>query len=233
MERYWQSATATAEVYRVVGSDRRRVLELEDPTPDQVARMLDVFRDSFAGEPGFRYMFTNPERRLADVRWAAGLKFALLRDRLRVFVAGPAIEGFSWWIPPGRTPFATFAEQIRAGYGWAPVRCGPWSFLRMFRFSSQERDLIAHYTSRPVWVLDAIAVDLSLGRRGLGGRLLEPGLRAARRSGHDCFVLTHNERNVHFYEKHGFRLDRTERLGRAGVSAYCLLHDADRIKGQP
>lgn len=199
-------------------------VQLEQPTEAQVARMLDIFIPAFAPEPGFQYMFQDPRRRLRQIRWVAERKFALVRPKATVFVTQGGLRGFSWWIPPTQTPFASLAQQLKVGYAWSPLRCGVRAFRRMLRFSAQERALIERFTTSPVWVLDTIAVDPAAARQGLGGALLEPGLREAERSGHDCFVLTHNARNVRFYEKHGFSLRLTEPLEGTRINAYCLVY---------
>ncbi len=188
--------------------------------------MLEIFIPAFAPEPGFRYMFQDRARRLQQIRWVAELKFELVQPKAEVFVAGEGIRGFSWWIPPSRSPFASLSQQLTVGYAWSPFRCGLRGFARMLRFSSQERALIERFTEEPVWVLDTIAVEADAGRQGLGGALVAAGLRAAARSGHGCFVLTHNPRNVRFYEKCGFTLKRTEALKGADINAYCLLHES-------
>jgi ribosomal protein S18 acetylase RimI-like enzyme len=74
--------------------------------------------------------------------------------------------------------------------------------------------------------LDVIAVDPAAQRSGLGGKLMAPVFVRADAQHQPCFVLTHNRRNVGFYEKYGFRLVLDELLGKSGVSAYALVREA-------
>ena len=56
----------------------------------------------------------------------------------------------------------------------------------------------------PHWYLAGIGVEPAEQRRGIGGALMAPGLEAAERAGIPCALLTNSERNLSFYEAHGF-----------------------------
>jgi ribosomal protein S18 acetylase RimI-like enzyme len=200
------------------------IFSLDHPSAFQNKEMLRIFVDSFQGEPGFQYMFQNRDR-LKQIAWSARLKYELVQPKLKTFVAenNGNIEGFSWWIPPDKSQFSSLWQQLKVGYAATPFRCGLNGFVRMYKFSNQERNLIQTYMQTPRWSLDSIAVNLDLSRKGLGGKLLQPGLELVKKSKSSCFVLTHNDRNVSFYEKYGFVLDKVELIKNTDIKAYCLL----------
>ncbi len=110
---------------------------------------------------------------------------------------------------------------MRQGYWQGPFRFGR-HFSKMLAFGAQEGRLLAPYRQTH-WVLDVIAADPKAQRIGVGGALMQPIFERAQREGRPCFVLTHNPRNVRFYEKYGFRLVIDEPvLGPESPHAYGL-----------
>jgi ribosomal protein S18 acetylase RimI-like enzyme len=73
------------------------------------------------------------------------------------------------------------------------------------------------------WYLAGIGVDPSAQRRGIGTALLEPGLAAAARSGLPAVLLTNNEANLSFYERHGFRVVRKDETPKGGPQAWAMV----------
>jgi len=53
--------------------------------------------------------------------------------------------------------------------------------------------------------LSVLGVDPACQRRGIGSRLLAPGLELCDREGVGAYLETARERNVVFYQRHGFR----------------------------
>jgi GNAT superfamily N-acetyltransferase len=68
--------------------------------------------------------------------------------------------------------------------------------------------------------LHLLAVDPDLRRRGLGGRVLAPGLAAARDAGLVACLETMNPANVPFYEAHGFVVRHRVRLAAGGPTVW-------------
>jgi ribosomal protein S18 acetylase RimI-like enzyme len=66
--------------------------------------------------------------------------------------------------------------------------------------------LDSHLPDEPVWFLELIAVAPETQHSGLGGLLVTHGLTRARDMGHPAFLQTSNERNLAFYQSHGFRI---------------------------
>jgi ribosomal protein S18 acetylase RimI-like enzyme len=66
--------------------------------------------------------------------------------------------------------------------------------------------LDSHLPDRPVWFLDLLAVAPEAQGAGLGGVLVRHGTARARVAGLTAFLETSNERNLAFYESHGFHI---------------------------
>jgi len=56
------------------------------------------------------------------------------------------------------------------------------------------------------WLLLFLAVDPAMQGRGLGGNLIRPVLHQADKDGVACYLDSGNERNLPFYERHGFEV---------------------------
>jgi GNAT superfamily N-acetyltransferase len=70
--------------------------------------------------------------------------------------------------------------------------------------------------------LHLLAVDPARQRRGLGGRVLAPGLAAAREAGLVACLETMNPANVPFYEAHGFAVRHEVQLAAGGPRAWSM-----------
>lgn len=171
-----------------------------------------IFIDTFSGEPSFRFMLPDEQTRKSHVGWMYDKKLALLKDSYYTLSTPDPVQGFSWWIPPGKKPNHGGLEQLKVGYWQAPFRFGWRIFMRALAFGSQESRILKPYFENPYWILDVIAVDPSAQRSGLGGALMHPIFERSRHEKIPCFVLTHNPRNVGFYEKYGFKLKIQEPL---------------------
>jgi ribosomal protein S18 acetylase RimI-like enzyme len=75
----------------------------------------------------------------------------------------------------------------------------------------------------PHWYLAGIGVEPSAQGRGVGAALLEPGLVAATRAGLPAVLLTNNEANLAFYERHGFAVVREGATPQGGPHAWAMV----------
>ena len=188
--------------------------------------LLGLYTDAFLDGQLFRYVFpiqifdaTDRRRR---VEWLArrllslrhmqevglfGL-FATAQQANRDARAkvGDGLVAAAWWFAPGQTPWPGLLRQLRVGLLTAPFHIGPGPLRRLLNFSNHADRIMRTALRRPQRVLDIIAVRPEFQGQGLGRRLVLPALAAARDRGEDCFVITHDMRNVAFYESCGFRL---------------------------
>jgi predicted N-acetyltransferase YhbS len=77
---------------------------------------------------------------------------------------------------------------------------------RFFAYGRSVDNVRGRAATGPHWYLAGIGVDPPEQRKGIGSALLQPGLAAAAEAGMPCVLLTNAERNVPFYERHGFEV---------------------------
>ncbi|NTW36662.1 MAG: GNAT family N-acetyltransferase [Syntrophobacteraceae bacterium] len=125
-------------------------------------------------------------------------------------------------IPPGQYAF-TLRRLVRIGFLHLPLEFGVslthrvWTILNCF-----ERH---HRTDVPpchIYLL-AIGVDPPHQCKGIGSALIRTVLDEADRDGHPCYLESTSERNMAFYERHGFRVVRRGDIPRGGPPYWTML----------
>ncbi|NDL59311.1 GNAT family N-acetyltransferase [Phytoactinopolyspora mesophila] len=79
--------------------------------------------------------------------------------------------------------------------------------------------------------LHFLAVDPGLQRRGLGRKVIVPGLRRAERAGLGVHLETTNTENLAFYQRLGFEVSESLRLSEGGPTLWAMWR-APRITGE-
>jgi GNAT superfamily N-acetyltransferase len=122
---------------------------------------------------------------------------------------GDPLRGVAIAYPPGDDHFSDDKKRqsghadLAAALG--PVASGSADVQTLSVFDYGEEELL-RAVPEPHWWLEAIAVDPAAQNRGLGGQLLD-ALHALTDATHQPLILlTHEERAVPFYLRHGYDL---------------------------
>ena len=111
------------------------------------------------------------------------------------------------WFPPGLGPVPLWRWAPRLGE-IASFLARPAAVLRSLRLLEPVDRL------RPVdlntWYLRLLAVSPEFQGKGVGSALLSEGLGRAEREKKNVYLETFREKNVAYYEKHGFKLLKRE-----------------------
>jgi ribosomal protein S18 acetylase RimI-like enzyme len=79
--------------------------------------------------------------------------------------------------------------------------------------------------SEPHWYLMIVGVDTDLQGQGRGAALVKEGLDRADREALRCYLETSAERNLRFYERLGFKIVESARLGAGGPEVWAMLRE--------
>lgn len=179
----------------------KSIVRLETTQAGQAGALL---ASAFCNDPLYVAVMPEAARRTALLTWLFErvVRYTLLYGEVYTI---KALEGVACWFPPGQTEI-TLGRLVRSGLHATPLKMGLAAYRRFdshMVYEERLHKLHAPKSHRYLWVL---GVDPPNQGKGLGGRLMEAGLARADAEGAVCYLETGLERNVRFYEKHGFKV---------------------------
>ena len=177
---------------------------------------------AFSTDPMFAWIFPDPARRTQSIEQLLGVlvEYSLRYGHVTESDDGMAVAA---WMPPGRK--VTLTGLVRAGMLKVPFQIGFRPFARFMKANDIMEKLHKKYVPEPHWYLFGIGVDPELQGRGLGTALVKEGLASADAESCPCYLETSEERNLAFYERHGFVVVETAVLGDEGPPAWAMRRD--------
>jgi ribosomal protein S18 acetylase RimI-like enzyme len=191
------------------------IVRLERSRLDEASAAL---ARAFFDDPAWVWLLPDPARRARLLPWLFRIGFDI--TAAEVYATAGSVLGAARWLPPGRAPMRVGAT-LRA-LVTTPLRLG--SVTPQFLAYGRAVELLrTEAIAGPHWYLAGIGVEPSARRQGIGGALLAPGIAAAEREGVPAVLLTNNEDNLSFYERHGFRTVRKGETPKGGPRAWAMV----------
>jgi GNAT superfamily N-acetyltransferase len=202
-------------------------LEIVRLRPERIPEAAAVLARAFQDDPAWSWILRGAERREKTLPRLFRLGFELIEAELWTTPGEPAapLLGCARWLPPGR-PGVHGAAAVRAFVAtplW--LRAATPRFLAYGRAVDNMRRMAVPV---PHWYLAGIGVEPAEQRHGVGGALMAPGIEAAERAGIPCALLTNSERNLSFYEAHGFVTMLEGQTPRGGPHAWMMVRQGPR-----
>jgi ribosomal protein S18 acetylase RimI-like enzyme len=191
------------------------VVRLED---SRLGEASDVLARAFVDDPAWVWLIPDAEKRRQVLPWLFRVGFDV--TAADVWTTAGVVRGAARWLPPGRPPMRV-GPTLKA-LVTTPFRLGS-AIAPFLAYGRAVESLRAEAMPGQHWYLAGIGVDPSAQRRGIGTALLEPGLAAAARAGLPAVLLTNNEANLSFYERHGFRVVREDETPKGGPRAWAMV----------
>ncbi len=189
----------------------------------QQKQASEVMGEAFLNDPMWRYLVPDEARRARVVSLSMNIlvRYSLLYGEI---YTTPTLDGVACWLRPGQTT-PLFSRLVRIGISSAPLQLG-WTGLR--RYIAVE-NYCGEVHKRVVpgrhWYLWGLGVKPSRQGQGIGGMLMQPVLARADVDHLPCYLETTNERNVPFYEKHGFNVVSDGEVPRHGLHVWAMLRE--------
>ena len=182
---------------------------------------------AFHDDPTYRLVMPEEDERAQVLAWLFDrvVRYSLLYGQVHTT---PALEGVACWLPPGGTHL-TLGRMMRSGLYATPLRMGLAAYRRFDTYARYADRFHRRCAPESHWYLWAIGVDPSRQGRGIGGRLLEPILARASEDGTACYLETGVERNLRFYERHGFKVVGEGTVPKQGVQVWAMLRKVDGV----
>jgi GNAT superfamily N-acetyltransferase len=195
-----------------------------------IENLIALYRRAFWDDPAIEFI-------LPDERTRGRILDAYMRMMIRLgFAEGLAqtIDGEdglrcgSVWIAPGKAPVG-IVPMVRAGFlqliaGTRNVT----SLRKFFALSARIEKMHKKDVQEAHWYLAVLAVDPPQQGKGFGGLVLGPELEEADRRGLPCYVETSKSRNVTFYEKQGFVVNKEIAIPMGGPPLWTLIRQPMR-----
>jgi ribosomal protein S18 acetylase RimI-like enzyme len=183
------------------------------------AAMARAFHDY----PLFLWLRPDLGRRIRYIQWFMhkALEYGLRYGRV---YSDAGTSSAAVWLPPGKTTM-TFDRLVRSGFALVPFKLGLSGAFRFIAFNSAAEKIHKAYLSSGHWYLLMIGVDPSQQHAGIGTALIEQGVRRADAQALPCYLETHVESNVRYFQKHGFRLVEKAELLRGGPHNWAMIRD--------
>jgi GNAT superfamily N-acetyltransferase len=132
------------------------------------------------------------------------------------------------WIAPGKAPVG-IVPLVRAGFLQVIASTRSLTSLRkFFALSARIEGMHKKDVPKEHWYLAVLAVDPPQQGKGFGGLVLGPELEEADRRGLPCYVETSKTRNVTFYEKQGFVVNKEIAIPMGGPPLWTLIREPVR-----
>lgn len=182
-------------------------MEIVELTPDQIPAAGAVLARALFEDGLARYMYPDEEGRKARIPWhfSAMVRYGVLFGRVLTTAGEP--RGVAVWLPPGETDM-TENRIVAAGMDASPAVLGEEAFGRFMNAMAEIEPLREQDVAPRHWYLALVGVDPDCSSQGIGSALLTPILAEADGEGLPCYLDTAEERNVGFYQKHGFETVR-------------------------
>lgn len=170
-----------------------------------LGRAATMLARAFRTYPMVTDLFDDTPRTQRMLKAFMGMGVAVCLRYGEVYATSERLEGVAGWLPPGTAPIG----------GRAALRAAPLSVL--FRFAcnggARMRKVGEHIDAMhrqhapfPHWYLQVIGVEPDEQGKGFSSQLIRPMLERFDGEGLPCFLDTDTEKNVHIYERFGFRV---------------------------
>jgi ribosomal protein S18 acetylase RimI-like enzyme len=181
---------------------------------------------AFANDPLMKYVIPDEDKRPQATPELYGgiIRYALLYGKA---YTTSNVDGAACWLPPDQSS-PSLLRMLKAGMLKVPFLLGWKSYRRLTGFEAQAEILHKRHATQPHWYLWALGVDPACQGKGFGGILLQPILARADREKTPCYLETQNEKNLHFYEKHGFEVCEHKEVFKNAVNTWAMLRQPQR-----
>ena len=195
---------------------------LLDPAKKRAAAVATA--EAFYNYPLFRGYFPEEKRwRRVMVPYFEFWITAALRYGLAYTT--PDLAGVSLWLPPGKA-HVTFWEYIAVGGARQIALMGMKPFLTQMKYDSYAEKIHGELVPEPHWYLWGLAVHPGFQNQGAGSRLMQPILEQADLHNLPCYLETHVEQNIPYYQKRGFAVARSIKPPGLDIPLYCMVRPA-------
>jgi ribosomal protein S18 acetylase RimI-like enzyme len=174
---------------------------------------------AFSDDPVMAWIFPDDRVRDRQLRrfFAATMRGTSVRqDGTEILIAGREVLGSAIWLPPAQWMPSAW-QQIRSlpGLLWA-LRS------RFVAAGATYAEILRCHPHEPHWYLSGIGTEPSVQGTGVGSALMRSRLARCDAAGQSAYLESSKERNVPFYERHGFLVTRELTISGGGPTLWLM-----------
>lgn len=190
----------------------------------QFHQASEVLGRALYDDPPFKHIFPVDDRR---VRLLPRLLYYYIRygSLYGAVYATVKLDAVAVWVAPKYTT-VTLARMLRVGLIAAAFKMGVASTRRFMNLADYSGELHTSHAKRLHWYLLLVGVEPTRQGKGIGSELLNPFLKKLDADGFPCYLETWNERNLRFYERHGFKIVVEGQSPRSGLQVWGMWRGA-------
>jgi len=181
---------------------------------------VELLVHAFFDDPALGWVLSDARTRAHRMRWLMRRWLRVRRrDELLVVDGG---RGILLSIGPTGEADVPLWTQVKAGLLGMPFVFGAGPFRRFLAVDDDLKRRHAEELSEPHAVIDILAVDPSAQGQGWGTRLLGRFLAEVDRQRLPSYLVTHNPRNLGFYQRVGFEVIREAPIAPGAVPGWSM-----------
>jgi ribosomal protein S18 acetylase RimI-like enzyme len=177
---------------------------------------------AFDDDPLMTWIFPDEQmrRRRLPAFFAASMHGTGLRHPgTELVLTGGAVAGCATWLPPAAW-MPSIWQQLAALPGYVRT-LGSRLAVASVSYSA----LLRVHPPQPHWYLAGIGTDPPLQGTGIGSELMRSRLARCDAAGMPAYLESSKERNVPFYERHGFTVKRELTIPDAGPTLWLMWRE--------
>jgi GNAT superfamily N-acetyltransferase len=193
--------------------------DLRPVGPADVPQLARTLARAFEDDPASNWVFPDDARRLELLErgWQLQMEHIWLPHGEGITTTD--LAGAACWLPPG------FHQPVREQLGLLPAvirGAGRYTPRVLAWLALAERE---HPRKPAHWYLPLLGVDPDRQGGGFGAHLLAPVLERCDAGGIPAYLETAKERNLAFYERHGFAVTKQVKLPFRGPPIWLMWRE--------
>jgi hypothetical protein len=184
------------------------------------AKASELLARSFIDYPIFKSIIPDDDYRNRKIRHLFRFLLDLASINGQVIAPSSDIEGVSIWIYSVNAK-NSMIDVLRAGLLGLLFQLGPKTVGRLIETGECKQEMRSRNLNEPYVLLDMIAVDPRLQRRGYGRQMIEWKLAELDKIDMPCYLETSDPGNIEYYGRFGFSVLHEYELN--NIHVYCLF----------
>ena len=171
----------------------------------QIKPAAEMLARAFQDDPLFAFFIPDASERKnkSPSIFQVMIHYGLLYGE--TYATSPNLEGVAVWLPSEKAHMTLWGD-IRSGGLSLFLKLGIKSVLRQLSYSDYGYSVHKRHAPFRHWLLQPLGIDPMFQGKGYGSTLLKAMFARIDQEHLPCYLDTQTEKNVSFYQQHGFKV---------------------------